>query len=388
MSEFLIRCFVKNKDNVKDPAVRRRYGRLTGITGIICNLILFGIKFAAGIMTGAVSILADAFNNLADSASSIVTMIGFKIAGIPEDEQHPYGHGRVEYLSGLVISTAILLTGFELLKVSIHKIRYPEVVEMSLFSVLVLILSIVLKMWLAAFNKKIGDRIQSEAMKATAADSLSDCISTLAVLAGIGITWISGRNLDGWFGVIVAVFVCMAGLNSAKDTIQPLLGQAPDPEMICQIRELVLKDKRILGVHGLCVHDYGPGRKMISLHAEVAGTEDLLTAHEIADHAERRLKRQFDCEAIIHIDPIVYDDPQLNEVRRLVEKMVHCRNELWTIHDLKIVREGNVTQVVFDLVVTPEELGRKEEIEEQIRHDILRIDPGLMIFVRVEQDFI
>ena len=388
MIQFLIKHFVKEYDDVTNPKVRKGYGKLLGWTGIVCNVLLFAIKIFAGFLTGSVAVMADAFNNLADSASSVVTMIGFKIADIPEDMKHPYGHGRVEYLSGLFISTAILATGIELFKTSIEKIQHPANIVISKISIGILLVSIFVKLWLAAFNYKAGKRIQSEAMKATAIDSLSDCISTLAVLAGMGIMYVSGKNLDGWFGAIVAAGVFFAGFGAARETIQPLIGMAPDPQMVEKIRELVLSEKKIQGVHGLYVHDYGPGRRMISLHAEMSSEENIVTAHEVIDYVERQIKKKFNYEAVIHIDPIVVDDPELNQMRKLVNRMIHARNEAWTVHDLKILREDGGTNIIFDLVVSPEELSEKDKIEQQLVEDICRIDPGLHVTICVEQDFI
>ena len=264
MIDFLVNLFVKDKENIHDPKVRQSYGRLSGLVGIVCNVLLFLLKLFAGLATGAVSIMADAFNNLSDAASSVVTLIGFYMAGKPADLDHPYGHGRIEYLSGLFVSAAILMTGVELMKSSVDKILHPEALSFSIASAVILVASILVKLWMSRFNYKVGNRIDSEAMKATGADSLSDCISTSAVLLGVLIAMLTGKNFDGWFGAVVALFVCYAGFNAAKETIQPLLGQAPDPELVRQIRERVMREEKILGVHDLIIHDYGPGRRIIS----------------------------------------------------------------------------------------------------------------------------
>lgn len=388
MTELLVGWFIKDKENIHDTKVRQSYGRLSGFVGICCNVLLFALKLFIGLATGAVSIMADAFNNLSDAASSVVTLIGFYMAGRPADGGHPYGHGRIEYLSGLFIAAAILMTGVELMKSSVEKILHPEAPEFSLVSIVILAASILLKLWMSKFNFKLGERIQSEVMKATATDSLSDCISTGAVLLGALIGILAGKNLDGWIGALVALFVCFAGLGAAKETIQPLLGQAPDPEMVNKIKERVIKEEKILGVHDLNVHDYGPGRRMISLHAEVSYKEDILEAHDLIDNIERDLMKEFQCDATIHMDPVVTDDEEMNKVRQMVEAIVTEKNAEWKIHDFRMVRGSTHTNLIFDLVVAPEELVKKQEIERWVKEKIHDAAPELYAVVTVEQSFL
>lgn len=388
MIELLVRSFVKNSEDIHDGKVRQSYGRLSGLVGIFCNVILFLLKLFAGLATGAVSIMADAFNNLSDAASSVVTLIGFYMAGKPADLNHPFGHGRIEYLSGLFVSAAILMTGLELMKSSVDKILHPQELTFSVLSVIILAASILMKLWMAYFNSRLGKRIHSEAMKATAADSLSDCISTSAVLLGVIIAMITGRNFDGWFGALVAVFVCVAGFSAAKDTIQPLLGQAPDPELVQKIKERVLEEEMILGVHDLIIHDYGPGRRMISLHAEVSYKEDILEAHDLIDNVERYLMKEFQCEATIHMDPVVTDDEEMKQMKQRVEALVLDLNSVWKIHDFRMVRGNTHTNLIFDLAVQPEDLMRKEEIERLIKQKIHDMDKRFYAVVTVEQSFI
>lgn len=388
MTELLVGWFIKDKENIHDTKVRQSYGRLSGFVGICCNVLLFALKLFIGLATGAVSIMADAFNNLSDAASSVVTLIGFYMAGRPADGGHPYGHGRIEYLSGLFIAAAILMTGLELMKSSVEKILHPEAPEFSLVSIVILAASILLKLWMSKFNFKLGERIQSEVMKATATDSLSDCISTGAVLLGALIGILAGKNLDGWIGALVALFVCFAGLGAAKETIQPLLGQAPDPELVNKIKERVIKEEKILGVHDLNVHDYGPGRRMISLHAEVSYKEDILEAHDLIDNIERDLMKEFQCDATIHVDPVVTDDEEMNKVRQMVEAIVTEKNAEWKIHDFRMVRGSTHTNLIFDLVVAPEELVKKQEIERWVKEKIHDAAPELYAVVTVEQSFL
>ncbi len=388
MTELLVGWFIKDKENIHDTKVRQSYGRLSGFVGICCNVLLFALKLFIGLATGAVSIMADAFNNLSDAASSVVTLIGFYMAGRPADGGHPYGHGRIEYLSGLFIAAAILMTGVELMKSSVEKILHPEAPEFSLVSIVILAASILLKLWMSKFNFKLGERIQSEVMKATATDSLSDCISTGAVLLGALIGILAGKNLDGWIGALVALFVCFAGFGAAKETIQPLLGQAPDPELVNKIKERVIKEEKILGVHDLNVHDYGPGRRMISLHAEVSYKEDILEAHDLIDNIERDLMKEFQCDATIHMDPVVTDDEEMNKVRQMVEAIVTEKNAEWKIHDFRMVRGSTHTNLIFDLVVAPEELVKKQEIERWVKEKIHDAAPELYAVVTVEQSFL
>ncbi len=388
MIELLIHTFVKNPENVNDSQVRQEYGVLSGGVGILCNLVLFLFKLLAGLLTGAVSIMADAFNNLSDAGSSVVTLIGFKMAGKPADTEHPFGHGRIEYLSGLFVAMAILLMGYELLKSSVDKILHPEALEFKVISVVILIAAILVKFWMAHFNFKLGKRISSEAMKATATDSLSDCVSTGAVLAGLLIYGFFHVNLDGYIGLAVAILVLIAGYNAAKDTIQPLLGSAPDPEIVQQIHELVLSEPMILEIHDMVVHDYGPGRRMVSLHAEVAYDVDILAAHDAIDNIEQKLEEQFQYEATIHMDPVITDDEELKDARMMVEKLVLEEKASWKIHDFRMARGNTHTNLIFDLVVEAEDMLRAKEIEFDMKKKIHNMDSHYYAVIKVEQSYV
>lgn len=388
MTELFVRCFIKDNENIKDAKVRQAYGRLSGMVGIICNLILFAFKMLAGMMTGAVSIMADAFNNLSDAASSVVTLIGFHMAGKPADLDHPFGHGRIEYLSGLFISAAILMTGVELLKTSVDKILNPTELSFSVVSVVILMASILMKLWMSRFNFTLGNKIHSEAMKATATDSLSDCISTSAVLLGVFVSMFTGKNIDGIIGTLVALFVCFAGFNAAKETIQPLLGQAPDPELVENIRKRVMQEDMILGIHDLIIHDYGPGRRMLSLHAEISYKEDIMEAHDLIDNIERDLCQEFQCTATIHMDPVVTDDEELNTMHKKVADMVATLDASWKIHDFRMVRGSTHTNLIFDLVVPAESLKDKADIERKVKDLIHIMDAHYYAVVTVEQSYV
>ena len=388
MTELLVRCFIRDSDHVEDAKVRQAYGRLSGLVGIVCNVILFTCKLLAGLMTGAVSIMADAFNNLSDAASSIVTLIGFYMAGKPADPDHPFGHGRIEYLSGLFVAAAILMTGFELLKTSVEKILHPEALSFSAISIVILIASILMKMWMARFNFNLGHKIKSQAMQATATDSLSDCIATSAVLVGVIVTMITGKNIDGFIGVLVALFVCVAGFNAAKETIQPLLGQAPDPDLVDNIKKRVMQEDMILGIHDLVIHDYGPGRRMITLHAEISYKEDIMEAHDMIDNVERDLMQEFQCTATIHMDPVVTDDEELNLMREKVEALVRTLVASWKIHDFRMVRGNTHSNLIFDLVVPTDALKDKFEIEAKVRDLIHIMNPNYNAVITVEQSYV
>ena len=376
MTKLLIPLFVKNSGNVTDAKVRSAYGTLGGMVGIICNLLLFAGKFFAGIITGAISITADAFNNLSDAASSIITLIGFYIAGKPADEDHPFGHGRMEYVSGLIVSLAILLMGFELLKSSIEKIIHPENITFQIISVVILIVSILVKFWMAVFNKSIGNRIQSEAMNATATDSLNDCISTAAVLGGMLIFYFLGYNLDGVIGVLVACFVLWGGYGAIKDTLNPLLGELPDPQLVDNIEDMVMRHDMVIGVHDMIVHDYGPGRRIVSLHTEVPYTVDIMEAHDMIDHIEMRLMQEYQCEATIHMDPVVTDDEETTKTKEKIQTLIDQYDKTLSIHDFRMVTGKTHTNVIFDLVVP---YGKKYDVKKilkDIRQKIREEMPG------------
>lgn len=388
MVQFLVRHFVPNFENVSDPKVRSRYGTLSGTVGIICNLILFCVKFAAGAVSGAVSVMADAFNNLSDAGSSVVTLIGFKMAEKPADPDHPFGHGRIEYLSGLFVSVVILLMGVELLKGSVDKILHPEAIEVTLFSICVLVLAILLKFWMAHFNRILGNRISSEAMKASAADSMSDCIATAAVLFGMIFCYFTSWNIDGYIGVLVSFFVLKAGYDSAKDTIQPLLGTPPDPELVSAMEQFVLESNMVLGIHDMVVHDYGPGRLMVSLHAEVDSTNDIMEIHEEIDRIETAMNQKFHCETTIHMDPIVVHDKAVNEAREAVGRIVADMNTEWQFHDFRMVKGQKNSNVIFDLVIPADQMKDAAEIEAKVAERIHTEYPQYSAVIKVEQSFI
>ena len=351
MITLLSKIFIKNRKAYHDPAVRRSYGVLCGGFGIFLNILLFAAKFIAGTIASSVSVVADAFNNLSDAGSSIVSLIGFKLSGQKPDPEHPYGHGRLEYISGLIIAMIIILMGFELMLSSVKKIITPEAVEFSWLSIGILIASILVKAYMFFYNRSIAKKIDSVTMKATAQDSLTDCIATFAALAAIIAGRIWNVKIDGWCGALVSLFVLYSGFSAAKDTISPLLGQPPEKELVDDIESTVMAHDQILGIHDLMVHDYGPGRMMMSLHAEVPSVGSVLELHDLIDNIERELKEKFHCEAVVHMDPIETHDQKTAELKEKTEKILKEIDPEIKMHDFRIVTGPTHTNVIFDAVV-------------------------------------
>lgn len=388
MITLLSRWFIRDRDHVTDPAVRRAYGQLCGLTGIGLNVLLFIGKFLAGTISGSIAITADAFNNLSDAGSSVITLLGFRLAGRKPDPEHPFGHGRIEYISGLIVSGLILLMGAELAKTSFDKILHPAAVDFSVIAMVILAVSILVKLYMSLYNRQIGKKINSAAMAATAADSISDAISTSAVLAAMLVAKFSGLMIDGYVGMIVAVLILISGVKAAKETIAPLLGQAPETEFVQQIERIVMSHPPICGIHDLVVHDYGPGRVMISLHAEVPAGGDMLELHDVIDNAEIALRRELNCEAVIHMDPIVTDDGITSELRAKVSKLVKTIDERITIHDFRIVPGNTHTNLIFDAVV-PFDIGiSAQEVSERISRLVSEMDSNYFAVVLVEHSYI
>ena len=370
MISILSRIFIKNHADTSDPGVRRAYGVLCGAVGIFLNVLLFAAKYLAGTLTGSIAIVADAFNNLSDAGSSIITLLGFKLAAKKPDRDHPYGHGRFECIAGLVVSFVILMMGFDLAKSSVTKIFHPEAVDFSILSICILIGSILVKLYMSLYNRAVGKRISSAAVLATATDSLSDVCATTMVLAATLIARFTGVNIDGWAGAIVSLVILWAGYNAAKDTIDPLLGQAPDPEFVQRIADIVNRYPEVVGIHDLAVHDYGAGRVMISLHAEVPSSGDIMALHDVIDTIERDLQEELNCSAVIHMDPISTDDQLITSTRELLKERIHAQiSPDISIHDFRMVPGPTHTNVIFDAVV-PYEFPQSDE---QVREEISRL---------------
>lgn len=352
MVTLLSRLFIRNREDIQNPAVRQAYGMLCGAVGILLNLCLFAGKFIAGAISHSIAITADAFNNLSDAGSSIITLIGFRMSGQKPDPDHPFGHGRIEYVSGLLVSVIILLMGIELLKSSLAKILHPEELAFSPVILVILIASILIKCYMCLYNRALGKKMDSAAMMATAADSFSDTLATAVVLISTLVAHFTGLSIDGWCGVLVGLFICYSGYNAAKDTISPLLGQAPDKEFVRQVNDIVTAHEGVIGVHDLIVHNYGPGRILISLHAEVPADGDILTLHDMIDTIEHELRDTLNCHAVIHMDPVQVGDEETARLRELVKGYLAEIDDALSMHDFRIVTGPTHTNLIFD-VVTP-----------------------------------
>ena len=388
MTDFLVRHFVRDYQQVQDPAVRERYGVLSGGVGIFLNLLLSLGKFFAGVVTGSIAVTADAFNNLSDAGSSVVTLVGFKLAGQKADDGHPFGHGRIEYLAGLLVSLLILMVGVELGKTSIEKIIQPEEVAFSILSVGILVCSILIKLWMSLFNRKLGKRIHSAAMQATATDSLSDVVATSAVLAGTLIGHFAHVSIDGWIGVVVAVFILRAGWGAAKDTLNPLLGTAPDPELVKAIQQLVLSHEQVVGMHDLVIHDYGPGRRMCSFHAEVPEGDDIMEAHDAIDHIEREIQEKFGIETTAHMDPIATGDSEVARLREQMSELVREIDPDMSIHDFRLTRGPRHSNLIFDVVVPHRCRLSDEEIRRRITEAAEQVVPGCYVVLLLDRSYV
>ena len=366
MTNILLRLFIKNCEDTQNPAVRSSIGKLAGLTGIVCNCLLTVLKLVIGLLVGSMAIIADGVNNLSDAASSLTTLLGFRMAQRPADKQHPYGHARYEYLSGLAVAALILLIGAELVKSSIAKIINPEPIDISAATIALLAASVAMKLWMSGFYKTLGKKINSTALYATSVDSRNDVISTCAVLLGCLVNYLFGLNIDGCVGLAVAIFILYSSVGIAKDTISPLLGQQADDELVDKITELVLSHEKVLGVHDLIVHDYGPGRCYASAHVELSADEDPMACHDIIDDIECDVLEKMNVHFVIHYDPVVQNDAEQNEMRRTVGEIVSELNPAFSIHDFRIVRGSAQSKLVFDLGVPYSMIEKKKEIKERI----------------------
>lgn len=384
MITLLAKIFIK-PDN-KNP--RKSYGTLCSVFGVFLNLVLFAIKYIGGVISGSVSVIADAINNLSDAASSVITLIGFAISGKKADNDHPFGHGRYEYVSGFVVSMVIILMGFELFKGAVKKIINPEPVNTEPIVMVILVIAIAIKLYMAFYNRKIGVKFDSAAMRATSMDSLSDAVATAVVLAVMLVMKFTNLNIDGYCGVLVALFVFYAGYKSAKDTINPLLGFSPDKEFLAGIEAVVMTHEMIEGVHDIIVHDYGPGRRMISLHVEVPGDRSVFEIHEMVDHIEKELNETLHCESVIHMDPVEPDNQELASMKEKICRLVKEVDERITIHDFRMVGADNYTNLVFDAEVPFEVEKKIEEVKLEIEELVKGLEGNFRAVVHIDQSYI
>ena len=373
MTNLLLRIFVGDRRDTADTAVRSALGALSGGVGIACNLLLFGFKLLMGVLTGSLAITADAMNNLSDASGSIVTLVGFRLAGKPADAHHPYGHARLEYVSGLGVAVLILFIGFELAKSSMVRIFRPEPVEFTAAAAVVLAVSIGVKLWMCLFNRKLGNMIGSSALMATAADSRNDCIATAAVLLASLIGHFTVVNADGIMGLAVAVFILYSGFGMARETISPLLGESADPAVRQRIVDYIEAQPRVLGYHDLMVHDYGPGKRFASIHVEMDRNEDALTCHALIDDMERECLRSHNIHLVIHYDPVVTDDPELNRMRQLVAAILRVKDEGLSVHDFRLAEK----KLIFDVSLPAALVGQEEGIRRALENALTDMgEPG------------
>lgn len=384
MITLLTHLLIPDYEQVEQPQVRQKYGMLSGGVGICLNIILFIFKLLTGILSSSISIIADAFNNLSDAGSAIITLIGFRIAGQEADSDHPFGHGRSEYISGLIVSVIILFMALELIRSSADKILHPQSIVFTPFVLAVLIASIAVKLYMYCYNKALSKKIASSALQATATDSFSDALSTLLVLAAALISHFSGYQIDGYCGILVGLIIFAGGIQAAKDTISPLLGQAPDPEFIAQIHAIVEQYDEVLGLHDLVVHDYGPGRRMLSLHAEVPAKGDILLLHDTIDNIEKRLQNELHCSAVIHMDPVMNDDAETIECKLLVSDILKDIDPALSLHDFRIVKGPTHTNLIFDIVVPFQFLHSVETLKQTVEQRVQQSHPEYYCVIEID----
>ena len=388
MTDLLSRLFVKNHEQVRDPTVRVEYGLLAGVVGIVCNVALCLAKILVGLAVGSVSVVADAVNNLSDASSNVVTLVGFKLASRPADPHHPYGHGRYEYLAGLMVSVVVTAVGIELMRTGVERVLAPEPVKFSWPLVVVMLISVAVKMWMMGFNRTIGRRIGSETLEATAVDSRNDVLTTLAVLACALISGLTSLNLDGWVGLAVGTFVLVSGLKLVHETVDPLLGQAPSPKLVAQIRERILSYPGVLGTHDLMVHDYGPGRKFVSAHVEMASETNPLETHDLIDNIEQDFHRDTGMVMTLHYDPIVTNDPGLHDLRNWVEEQARSIDARITVHDVRRVLGPTHTNVIFDMVRPAGCTLSKNELRGRMSELVRRRYPDAVCKITIDDSYV
>ena len=387
MTNFLIKLFIKDKD-VKNPKVRTKYGTLSSLTGIVVNFILSITKVIIGIISNSMSIISDGLNNITDAGSSVITMIGFKMSQKKVDDDHPWGHGRMEYISAFIVDMLIVLVGIELFKSSIDKIINPVMPDISVITITILVIAIMAKLWLFFFYKKIAKAINSEAIKGNAYDSISDVVSTLVVLVSALVAKFANISIDGYVSILVSIFILFTGFKALKETVDILLGSKPDPELVKGIEEFTKKYDMIVGIHDMMVHDYGPGRKIVSFHAEVPANSDICMAHDVIDQMEQDIYEEFNCITTLHMDPIEVDDEEINKMREITEKIVKGINEKYSIHDFRMTNGGGRINLIFDLVIPREEKVESDKLKVQVQQKIHSENSKYYAVPKVEYSYV
>ncbi|MBE6769747.1 MAG: cation transporter [Ruminococcaceae bacterium] len=388
MTKLLLKLFVKNYKNTEDKNVRERYGVLGGTVGIVCNLLLAVVKIILGIVSGSVSVVADAMNNFSDTASSVITLIGFKAAGKPADEDHPFGHGRIEYMAAFIVSALILLVGFELFKSSVEKIISPTAVNVDYITLIILLLSSLTKLWMFFFNKKLSKAADSGVLAATAQDSLNDALVTFAILVSVGVMVVFNINIDAYVGLLMSLFILYTGIKSAKETIDPLLGTPPEKELIDELHKTILSFEGFIGIHDLIVHNYGPGRIFASVHIEVPVDIDIVHCHEQVDLCEKVVNEKLGVELVVHMDPIVTNDETVNKTKEQLRVVLTGIDRRLSFHDFRMTPKGeNRTNLIFDIVVPVSAKLSEEEISEKVTEGMRKIDPTFFFVITFDKDY-
>nr|WP_024620971.1 cation diffusion facilitator family transporter [Clostridioides mangenotii] len=390
LSNLLVKSFVKDNENIQDEDVRNKYGYLAGIVGIFMNFLLFAFKLAIGLFTSSIAVMADAFNNLSDMASSVITIIGFKLSCVPPDEEHPFGHGRLEYLSALIVAFMVMLVGVQFIKSSVERILNPLPIKFEMIPFIILLVSILIKIWLSRFNKFIGKKIDSSALKAASLDAMGDVVTSSCVVLSFLAAKFTTIPVDGYVGIVVSLLILYAGFTLVKDTINPLLGEAPDEELVNSIVDGLMSYDMVIGVHDLIIHNYGVGKSIASVHAEIPSDKDILDIHEVIDTAERELSEKLKIYLVIHMDPVNVQDEEIYETRQELEDMLKQNTYILSIHDFRVVGKGKRKNLIFDVVVDPNELDRnisKEEIKANITNLVKSVHPEYGCIIGVDRKF-
>ncbi|WP_334299288.1 cation diffusion facilitator family transporter [Metaclostridioides mangenotii] len=390
LSNLLVKSFVKDNENIQDEDVRNKYGYLAGIVGIFMNFLLFAFKLAIGLFTSSIAVMADAFNNLSDMASSVITIVGFKLSCAPPDEEHPFGHGRLEYLSALIVAFMVMLVGVQFIKSSVERILNPLPIKFEMIPFIILFMSILIKIWLSRFNKFIGKKIDSSALKAASLDAMGDVVTSSCVVLSFLAAKYTTIPVDGYVGIVVSLLILYAGFTLVKDTINPLLGEAPDEELVNSIVDGLMSYDMVIGVHDLIIHNYGVGKSIASVHAEIPSDKDILDIHEVIDTAERELSEKLKIYLVIHMDPVNVQDEEIYETRQELEDMLKQNTYILSMHDFRIVGKGKRKNLIFDVVVDPNELDRnitKEEIKANITNLVKSVHPEYGCIIGVDRKF-
>ena len=387
MGKLLIKLFVRDYENTEDPKVRESYGKFAGVVGIISNLFLCIMKILIGVFSGSIAIIADGINNMADASSSIITLVGFRLASKPEDEDHPYGHARIEYLTGLFVSILIIVLGVQLFKTSLEKIFNPDTLEFSYITIITLVIAIAVKLWQSLFNISIGKKINSLTLIATGADSRNDVIATSAVLVSVLVVKFTGLQIDGYMGCLVALFIIWSGIQLVRDTISPLLGEAPDDDLVKAITETVKKEPGILGIHDLMVHNYGPGKIFASIHVEVDADGDLMKSHDMIDNIERIVKESLRIEFVIHMDPVKTNDPLIHRMKAVISEAFAPLDGVENIHDFRIVPGPTHTNIILDVVLSMDCRYTEKEIQKIADDTVKAIDDNYFVVITFDRAY-